>query len=144
VRVRNLFFLALFFLLPVSIIAQTEEPLCMSKVKNEEDINICQYATAKYFELQVKETEEKILLRFSGVQLKRFQETQENWRMMMNLDCEIQSYFYEGAGIYTAIQSQCLQWHYRARLETLERYLCPEHQYLNGCSQAAVQKKPTP
>lgn len=115
----------------------------MSKVKNEEDINICQYATAKYFELQLKEIEDKILLRFSGIQLKRFQEAQENWHLMVNLDCEIQSYFYEGAGIYTAIQSQCLQSHYRARLEVLERYLCPEHQYLNGCS-TTTQKKTLP
>lgn len=116
----------------------------MSKVKSEEDINICQYATAKYLELQVKEIEEKILLRFSGIQLKRFQEAQANWRLMLSLDCEIQSYFYEGAGIYTAIQSQCLQDHYRTRLQILERYMCPEHQYLNGCSNKAAQPKPTP
>lgn len=122
--------------------AQAEEPLCMSKVKNEEDINICQYATAKYLELQVQETEEKILLRFSGLQLKRFQEAQEHWRLMLNLDCELQSYFYEGAGIYTAIQSQCLQGHYRTRLATLKNYLCPEHQYLNGCANTTVQQKP--
>lgn len=131
-------------LLPSLSFAQAEEPLCMSKVKSEEDINICQYATAKYLELQVKEIEEKILLHFSGPQLKRFQEAQANWRLMMNLDCEIQSYFYEGAGIYTAIQSQCLQDHYRTRLEILERYMCPEHQYLNGCANAKVQQKPTP
>jgi uncharacterized protein YecT (DUF1311 family) len=142
VRQRYLWLLSLFCLWPELILAQVEEPLCMSKVKNEEDINICQYATAKYLELQVKETEEKILLRFSGAQLTRFQEAQANWRLMMNLDCEIQSYFYEGAGIYTAIQSQCLQGHYRTRLETLRRYLCPEHQYLNGCSTVPAQQNP--
>lgn len=136
--------LALCWLFPALSFAQVEEPLCMSKVKSEEDINICQYATAKYLELQVKETEEKILLRFSGIQLQRFQEAQANWRLMMNLDCEIQAYFYEGAGIYTAIQSQCLQNHYHTRLETLRHYLCPEHQYLNGCSNNATQQKPQP
>jgi len=119
--------------------AKIEEPPCMSKVKSEEDINICQYATAKYLELQAKEMEEKILLRFSGVQLKRFQEAQEHWRLMVSLDCEIQSYFYEGAGVYTAIQSQCLQNHYRARLEVLQRYICPEHQSPNGCSNTDTQ-----
>lgn len=130
--------------LPALGFSEADEPLCMSKVKNEEDINVCQYATAKYFELQLKEIEEKILLRFSGDQLKRFQEAQEHWRLMINLDCEIQSYFYEGAGIYTAIQSQCLQKHYRTRLDTLERYTCPEHQYLNGCTNSVTPQKPTP
>lgn len=110
------------------------EPACMSQVKSEEDINICQYATAKYLELQVKETEDKVLTRFSGIQLKRFQEAQTHWRLLMSLDCEIQAYFYEGAGVYTAIQSQCLQNHYRIRLQILKNYLCPEHSYLNGCS----------
>ena len=124
--------------------AQPEEPLCMSKVKNEQDINICQYATAKYLELQVKEAEEKILLKFSGIQLQRFQEAQANWRLMISLDCEIQSYVYEGAGSYTAIQSQCLQNHYHMRLEILQHYLCPEHQYLNGCQNSATQQNIQP
>lgn len=112
---------------------KVEEPLCMSKVKTEEDINICQYATAKYLEMQVNDVEEKILKRFSGQQLKRFQEAQASWRLMVAMDCEIQSYFYEGAAVYTAIQSQCLQFNYRVRLHTLDNYLCPEHSYLNGC-----------
>lgn len=132
------------WLFPALSFAQVEEPLCMSKVKNEEDINICQYATAKYLELQVKETEEKVLLRFSGIQLQRFQETQANWRLMVSLDCEIQSYFYEGAGIYAAIQSQCLQKHYASRLDTLRNYLCPEHQYLNGCASDTTQQPNQP
>lgn len=121
-----------------------DEPLCMSKVKSDEDINICQYATAKYLEQQVKETEDKVLLKFSGVQLKRFQEAQANWRLMMSLDCEIQGYFYEGANIYPAIQSQCLQAHYRSRLKILQNYLCPEHSYVNGCRSDSVPPAPAP
>ena len=94
---------------------------------------------AKYFELRVKEVEEKIINRFQGVQLERFQQAQASWRSLLENDCAIQSDFYEGAGVYTAIISQCLQMHYRARLEILEKYLCPEHNYLNGCERDAAQ-----
>jgi uncharacterized protein YecT (DUF1311 family) len=116
-----------------------EEPECMSKVQEEEDINICQFATAKYFELRVKEVEEEIMNRFKGVQLERFRSAQSAWRAMLENDCAIQSDFFEGANVYTAIISQCLQTHYRNRLDTLENYLCPEHSYLNGCDISTSQ-----
>lgn len=105
----------------------------MQHVATDEEINTCQSSEAKLLGLQIKELEALLNTRFKGVQLERFVSAQAAWRQMVEKDCEIQADFYEGAPIYIAVQAQCLQHHYRSRLEVLGRYLCPEHSLAKGC-----------
>lgn len=115
----------------------------MKHVATDEEINICQSSEAKLLNLQVKELEAAILARFKGVQLERFEVAQQAWRAMTEKDCEIQADFYEGAPVYIAIQAQCLQHHYRDRIEVLNRYLCPEHSFSKGCEKPS-EGRPQP
>lgn len=123
----------------VSVIS---EPLCMKNSHSEEDINICQHAEAKKLELELYDLETKVRSRFKTIQAERFDEAQTRWQQMTEKDCEIEAYFYEGAPIYPAIQAECLQRHYQDRMETLKKYLCPEHSIGNGCDSVEPTPKP--
>ena len=105
----------------------------MKNAQNEEDINICQHSEAKRLLLELNDLENAIHNRFQGSQSERFTEAQTRWRQMTAKDCEIEADFYEGAGIYPAIHSACLQRHYLDRITTLKKYLCPEPNLGNGC-----------
>jgi len=109
------------------------EPLCMKESRSEEEINICQHAVAKELELQIGDMEKLVRTHFKSPQIERFDEAQTRWQQMTEKDCEIEANFYEGAAIYPAIQSECLQRHYQERLQTLKKYTCPEYNLGNGC-----------
>ena len=109
------------------------EPACMKNVQNEEEINICQHTEAKQLELELNDLEHSIRSRFKSPQIERFDEAQTRWQQMTEKDCEIEAFFYEGATIYPAIQSECLQRHYLDRMETLKKYVCPEPNLGSGC-----------
>lgn len=124
-----LLFIALFFY-NASALA---ELACMKGVQNEEDINICQHSEATRLALELNDLEHSIRSRFKSPQIERFDEAQNRWLQMTEKDCEIEAAFYEGATIYLAIHSECLQRHYLERLVTLKKYVCPEPNLGNGC-----------
>jgi len=105
----------------------------MKDSRSEEEINICQHAAAKALELELNDLESSIRSRFKSPQLERFDDAQTHWQQMTESDCKIEADFYEGAPIYPAIQSECLQRHYQDRMETLNKYVCPEPNLGNGC-----------
>ena len=113
----------------------------MKNSHNEEEINICQHTETKKLEQELNELEKSIRDRFKSPQIERFDEAQTRWQQMTEKDCEIEANFYEGAPIYLAIQSECLQRHYQDRMETLKKYICPEYSLGNGCD-IVVPKAP--
>lgn len=117
----------------------SSEPACMKTVSTEEDINICQYSEAKRLLLELNDLENAIQTHLQGSQGERFEEAQTRWRQMTEKDCELEADFYEGAGIYPAIHSECLQRHYLDRMATLKKYLCPEPNLGHGCEAAVSQ-----
>ncbi len=119
------------------------EPECMKTTRSEEEINVCQSAAAKQLELDIIDLEQAIRSRFKSPQIERFDEAQRRWEQMTEKDCEIESNFYEGAAIYIAIQSECLQRHYQDRLQTLKKYVCPEHNLGSGCERNDSASAPT-
>ena len=112
---------------------------CMKNARSEEEINICQHAEAKRLEMELKDLEAAIQSRFQSPQLERFQAAQAFWMQMTEKDCEIEADFYEGAPIYPAIKSQCLQKHYRNRIQLVRDYLCPEYSLSNGCEKSRIE-----
>lgn len=116
----------------------------MGNAHSEEEINVCQAAAAKQLELDILDLEKAVRSRFKSPQIERFDEAQTRWQQMTEKDCEIEANFYEGAAIYIAIQSECLQRHYQERLQTLKKYICPEHSLGNGCEQNTNATMPAP
>ena len=120
------------------------EPACMDSAHGEEEINVCEAAAAKQLELDILDLEKAIRSRFKSPQIERFDEAQTRWQQMTEKDCEIESNFYEGAAIYVAIQSECLQRHYQERMQTLKKYICPEPSLGNGCERNDSTSAPAP
>jgi len=118
------------------------EPDCMNSSHSEEEINVCEAAAAKQLELDILDLEKAIRSRFKSPQVERFDEAQTRWQQMTEKDCEIEANFYEGAAIYVAIQSECLQRHYQERLLTLKKYICPEPRLGNGCEKNDAASTP--
>lgn len=128
-------FFILFAVLIHMGIAQAE-PECMKSARSEEEINVCQSEAARQLELDIIDLEKAIRPHFKSPQIERFDEAQTRWQQMTEKDCEIEANFYEGAAIYVAIQSECLQRHYQERMQTLKKYICPEPSLGNGCETA--------
>jgi uncharacterized protein YecT (DUF1311 family) len=113
---------------------------CMITALTDDDINICQHKITKQTEYVLNEIEEKIRKHLSGTQKDRFNAAQGLWRDMAERDCEIESDFYEGAGIYQAIYSVCMNNHYNNRIMQISNYLCPDHSLGKGCEKAEEYK----
>ena len=111
---------------------------CTDSSRSTEEINVCQYSLAKNLEYKLKKLEKKIIFNFDSEQQSRFEQAQTAWRKMVAVDCEIESAFYEGAPIYTAIVSQCLQKHYLSRIEQIKNYICPDHSLNTSCKQSEL------
>ena len=131
-RIITSFFICILPYLALTQLAHAE-PECMKNSHTEEEINVCQLATAKQLEIQLKELEVRVRARLKGNQLQRFNAAQDSWQIMTTRDCEIEADFYEGSPVYIAIQAQCLQRHYIERLQLVNNYLCPEYSINSGC-----------
>jgi len=119
---------------------------CMKEALSSEEMNICQHAQAKVVEYKLTELVKAIIARFEGDQELRFILAQTQWRAMMEKDCELEADFYEGADVYPAILSRCMQNHYQSRITQISNYLCPEHSLSKSCDRAEkfFEKSPKP
>ncbi len=113
---------------------------CMENARDDEEINVCQHALAKELEYKLRDLEKDIKSHLKGTQKDRFNDSQVHWRKMTERDCQIEADFYEGATVYPAILSQCLQKHYRDRINQVRNYLCPEHSLSTDCPQSEKYK----
>lgn len=109
---------------------------CMQNTTNNEEINICQHTLAKQVEYKLRQLSKAIITRFEGEQELRFIQAQTQWRAMMKKDCALESDFFEGADVYPAILSRCMQNHYQSRITQISNYLCPEHSLSQSCDRA--------